>query len=84
MLTEDQLVDMLTQLASYLPIWGWGVVFVMAIACWLASRYLRVPGEGDSFQYRALYTVTTALPHLVQKVLERRKLQKTVSVDGKR
>ena len=84
MLTEDQLVDMLTQLASYLPMWGWGVVLVVAIVCWLSSKYMRVPGEGDSFWYRALYTVTTALPRLVQKVLERRKLQKTVSVDGKR
>lgn len=45
MLTEDQLVDMLTQLASYLPIWGWGVVLVVAIVCWLSSKYMRCRGR---------------------------------------
>ena len=51
MLTEDQLVDMLTQLASYLPIWGWGVVLVVAIV----QIYAGAGGGRFFLVSRALY-----------------------------
>ncbi len=81
-MTEDQIIDMLTQLAAYLPVWGWGALFIVAAVLWLASKYMRAPTESGSGWYRVLYAVATGLPRLVRKVLERRKW--TMSSDGQR
>lgn len=83
-MTEDQLIDLLTQLMSSLPLWGWGVLFILAAALWLVSNTMQAPDESSPGWYRLFYALATGLPRLVKKVLERRRLQKTLPADGKR
>lgn len=81
-MSEDQIVELLAQVTAYLPTWGWGIVLVLAVLSWVASKYMTQPDDTSSTVYRVLYAVATALPSLVRKVVKRRE-ETTASSDGK-